>query len=209
MPKRCSRDGGAKKLVEVERRRRVGREERAPSVAATTSSATTTIAATAAAGRRSRRRSTESARGAVGASSGGRRRPCSRDRLRPQARVDDAENDVDDQARDDEGGDREQDERLQHAVVALVDRVDQRASPSPGLAKTYSTITAPPTRWATMIPAAVIAGIEAFGSSCRTTTWRRRSPLPFAVRTNDDEPTSSKRRRAGSASSPRRPRSRA
>ena len=43
-----------------------------------------------------------------------------------------------------------------------------------------------------MIPAAVIAGIDAFGSSCRTTTWRRRSPLPFAVRTKDDEPTSSR-----------------
>ena len=37
-----------------------------------------------------------------------------------------------------------------------------------------------------MIPAAVIAGIDAFGSSCRTTTCRRSSPLPFAVRTKDD-----------------------
>ena len=37
----------------------------------------------------------------------------------------------------------------------------------------------------------MIAGIDAFGSSCRTTTCRRSSPFPFAVRTKDDEPTSS------------------
>ena len=41
-----------------------------------------------------------------------------------------------------------------------------------------------------MIPAAVIAGIEAFGSSWRTTTCRRSRPFPLAVRTNDELPTS-------------------
>ena len=44
-----------------------------------------------------------------------------------------------------------------------------------------------------MIPACVIAGIDAFGSSCRVTTCQRNSPLPGAVRTNEAEPTSIER----------------
>ena len=49
--------------------------------------------------------------------------------------------------------------------------------PSPGLAKTYSTITVPPSSEAMMTPTIVSAGIVAFGSRWRNTTWRRSRPL--------------------------------
>ena len=179
VPNGCARDGRREEAVEVERRRRVRRDERGAD-RRRTRAPRPRRATTAADGRRSRRRRTESPRGRADASSVGAA-AAQVTAFVAQARVDDAEDDVDDQARDDENGGGEEDERLQHLVVAL--KTESTISvPRPGRANTYSTMTVPPTRWATMIPAAVIAGSDAFGSMCRTTTWRRRSPFPAAVR---------------------------
>ena len=170
--------GGAKRCVEVERRRGVRREERRAD-GGDDEQQRRRRPRRAPDGRRSRRRTTESVRGRGRLDRDGRDAPCSRDRLRPQARVDEAEEDVDDEARDDERR-RPRAGRAPAARRSRAGRPSRRAATrGPGRAKTYSTITAPPTRWATMIPAAVIAGIEAFGSSWRTTTCRRSSPLPL------------------------------